>query len=109
MEGLELFDKLLNERIMLGKEIKLKDDLSIIPVYKLKVNTMNINAEVKTKVGDGSGGGFTISPVCILKILDTDISVVRLDDKQSKEDFFDFIPSLLTNINVNDLIKNLKN
>ena len=108
MQGLELFDKLLNERVMLGKELKLKDDLSIIPVYKLKVNTMNLNTEIKNQVGDGSGGGFSITPICILKILDNDISVIRFDSKNNKDDMFEFIPSLLTNININDIFKNLK-
>lgn len=108
MQGLELFDKLLNERVMLGKEVKIKDELSIIPVYKLKVNTMNLNTEIKNQSGDGSGGGFSITPICILKILDNDISVIRFDNKSNKDDMFEFIPSLLTNININDLLKNIK-
>lgn len=108
MEGLELFDKLLNERIMFGNELKLKEDLSIIPVYKLKITTMNLNAEIKSQIGDGTGGGIVVTPVCVLKIHDTDISVIRLDEKVNKEDMFDFLPSLFNNININDILKNIK-
>ena len=108
MEGLELFDKLLNERIMFGKELKLKEDLSIIPVYKLKLTTMNISTEIKSQLGDGNGGGIVVTPICVLKIFDNDISVIRLDEKTNKEDMFEFIPSLFSNLNINELIKNIK-
>ena len=108
MEGLELFDKLLNERIMFGKELKLKEDLSIIPVYKLKINTINLSTEIKSQLGDGTGGGIVVIPICVLKIYDTDISVIRLDEKSNKEDMFEFIPSLLGNLNINDILKNIK-
>ena len=108
MNGLELFDKLFNKNVMLGDKITLNEDLSIIPVYKLKVNTLNLNTDIKNNVGDGVSGGFSIKPVCILKVLDNDISVITFEDKSKKDEIFDFIPSLLTNININDILKNIK-
>ena len=108
MEGLELFDKLLNERIMFGNVLKLKEDLSIIPVYKLKITTMNLNAEIKSQSGDGTGGGIVVTPVCVLKIYDNDISVIRLDEKSNKDEMFEFLPNILGNLNINDIIKNIK-
>ena len=108
MNGLELFDKLFNKNVMLGDKITLNEDLSIIPVYKLKVNTLNLNTDIKNYVGDGVSGGFSITPVCILKVLDNDISVITFEDKSKKDEIFDFIPSLLTNININDILKNIK-
>ena len=68
---------------------------------------MNINTEIKSQLGDGSGGGIVITPMCVLKIYDTEISVIRLDEK-TKDDVFDFLPSLFSNININDIIKSIK-
>ena len=108
MNGIEFIDKLLKERIMLGEVINLKENLSIIPVYKLKINTINLNTEIKNTVEDGSLGGIVISPLCVLKIIDNDVVAVSLDSKQNKSEMFDFIPNLLTNVNLNDLIKTIK-
>lgn len=49
-----------------------------------------------------------ITPVCILQIKNEDITILKFDDKAPKEDFFDIIPSLISNINVNDVLKGLK-
>ena len=108
MNGLELFDKLLSERLMLGNKLVLNEDLSIIPVYKLKINTINLNTDIKNNVGDGMSGGISISPICILKVLENDISVINFEEKNKKDEIFDFIPSLLTNVNINDILKNIK-
>lgn len=108
MKGIEFIEKLLNERVMLGEELKLRENLSIIPVYKLKINTINLDTEIKNTMENGSLGGVVVSPICVLKILDNDVSVVNLEPKQIKNDMFDFIPTLFTNVNISDIIKSIK-
>lgn len=108
LESLDLITKLLNERIMLGKKEDITENLSIIPVYKVKVNFFNVNTDIKNTVGDGTSGGLTITPLCILQIKNEAITIIKLDDKNPKEDFFDVIPNIMSNININDVLKGLK-
>ncbi len=108
MESLDLISKLLNERIMLGKKEDITDHLSLIPVYKVKVNFFNVNTDIKNTTGDGTSGSLAITPICILQILDQDISIIKFEDKSPKEDFFDIIPNMISNVNLNDVLKGLK-
>ena len=108
MESLDLISKLLNERIMLGKKEELTESLSIVPIYKVKVNFFNVNTDIKNTTGDGSSGSLLITPVCILQIKNDSISILKFEDKTPKEDFFDVIPRLMSNININDVLKGLK-
>ncbi|MCM1557143.1 MAG: hypothetical protein NC087_06375 [Anaeroplasma bactoclasticum] len=108
MESLDLISKLLNERIMLGKKEDLTENLSIVPVYKVKVNFFNVNTDIKNTTGDGSSGSLLITPVCILQIKNETVTILKFEDKTPKEDFFDVIPSLMSNININDVLKGLK-
>ena len=108
MENLDFVSKLLNESIMLGKKGDITENLSIVTVYKVKVNFFNVNTDIKDTAGDGSNINLLITPVCILQIKNEDITILKFDDKAPKEDFFDIIPSLISNINVNDVLKGLK-
>lgn len=108
MESLDLISKLLNERIMLGKKEDITDGLSVIPVYKVKINFFNVNTDIKNSLGDGTSGGLVITPICILQIKNENISIIKFEDKNSKEDFFDMIPNLMSNVNFNDVLKGLK-
>ena len=93
---------------MLGKKEDITDNLSIVPVYKVKVNFFNVNTDIKATAGDGSNVNLLITPVCILQIKNETITILRFEDKTPKEDFFDLIPSLVSNININDVLKGLK-
>lgn len=108
LENLDFISKLLNERIMLGKKEELTENLSIVPVYKVKVNFFNVNTDIKDTAGDGSNVNLLITPVCILQIKNDTITIVKFEDKTPKEDFFDIIPSLVSNLNINDVLKGLK-
>ena len=46
-------------------------------------------------------------PIGILEIKHDVIRLIRIEEKV-KDDFFDIIPNLMSNINVNEIIKNIK-
>ncbi len=108
MESLDFISKLLNERIMIGKKEEITDHLSIVPVYKVKVNFFNVNTDIKNTTGDGTSGSLSITPICILQIKNENITILKFEDKSPKEDFFDIIPNIMSNININDVLKGLK-
>lgn len=108
MENLDFISKLLNERIMIGKREDITENLSIIGVYRVKVNFFNVNTDIKNQSGDGSNVNLSIIPICILQIKNDNISIIKFDDLKPKEDFFDIIPNLVSNLNINDVLKGLK-
>lgn len=108
MDSLELISTLLNERIMLGKKENLTDTLSIVPVYKAKINFFNVNTDIKNTTGDGSNVNLLITPVSILQIKNDTISIIKFEEKTPKEDIFDIIPNIMSNIDMNSIIKNIK-
>ena len=93
---------------MMGQKEKITDHLSIIPIYKVKINFINLNTDIKSNVSDGSSGSVSITPVCLLEIKEDDIKIIRFEDKKTKDDFFEFVPTLISNINVNEILKGLK-
>ena len=93
---------------MMGQKEKITDNLSIIPIYKVKINFINLNTDIKSNVSDGSSGSVSITPVCLLEIKEDDIKIIRFEDKKTKDDFFEFVPTLISNINVNEILKGLK-
>ena len=92
----------------MGQKEKITDNLSIIPIYKVKINFINLNTDIKSNVSDGSSGSVSITPVCLLEIKEDDIKIIRFEDKKTKDDFFEFVPTLISNINVNEILKGLK-
>lgn len=108
MENLDFISKILNERIMIGKKEDITDNLSIIGVYKVKVNFFNVNTDIKKGTGDGNNINLSIIPICILQIKNENVSIIKFDDLKPKEDFLDIIPNLMSNININDVLKGLK-
>lgn len=93
---------------MLGKKEDITDNLSIVPVYKVKVNFFNVNTDIKDTAGDGSNVNLLITLLCILQIKNENITILRFEDKTPKEDFFDLIPSLVSNTNFNEVIEGFK-
>jgi uncharacterized spore protein YtfJ len=99
--------KVLEGKVVLGSKEKISEDLYIIPLYKSKIGNFDINTDIKNTTGNGMSNSCVFVPIGILEIKNDVIRLIRIEEK-SKDDFFDFIPNLMSNINVNDIIKNIK-
>lgn len=108
MENLDFVSTILDGRVVLGKKEQMTDRLSIVPVYKVKISFLNLSTDLKTTVGDGSSGSVTITPICLLQVLDDTISVLSLEEKHIKEEFTEWIPNLISNIDIGNVLKNIK-
>jgi uncharacterized spore protein YtfJ len=99
--------KILESRVVLGNKEKISDDLYIIPLYKSKIGNFDINTDIKNTTGNGNSNSAVFVPIGILEIKHDVIRLIRIEEKV-KDDFFDIIPNLMSNINVNDIIKNIR-
>ena len=98
--------KLLDGRLVLGNKEDLGNNLYLIPVYKVKITFMNLKTDIKAN-SDGESGCINVTPICLLKIYNSIVDVISLDEG-SKETFKDIIPNMLNNIDVNSILKNIK-
>lgn len=99
--------KILESRVVLGNKEKISDDLYIIPLYKSKIGNFDVNTDIKNTTGNGNSNSAVFVPIGILEIKHDVIRLIRIEEKV-KDDFFDIIPNLMSNINVNDIIKNIR-
>lgn len=103
----DFVSKILEGRVVLGNKEKISDDLYIIPLYKSKIGNFDINTDIKNTTGNGVSNSAIFVPIGILEIKHDVIRLIRIEEK-TKDDFFDIIPNLMSNINVNEIIKNIK-
>lgn len=103
----DFLSKVLEGRVVLGNKERLSDDLYIIPLYKSKIGSFDLSTDIKNTIGNGNSSSAVFVPIGILEIKNDSIKLIRIEEK-NKDDFFDFIPNLMSTINVNDLIKNIK-
>ena len=103
----DFVSKVLEGRVVLGNKEKISDDLYIIPLYKSKIGNFNVNTDIKNTYGNGDSSSAIFVPIGILEIKNDVIRLIKIDEK-TKDDFFDIIPNLMSTINVNDIIKNIK-
>ena len=108
MENFDFISKLLDGRIVLGEKMLINDGLYIIPVYKAKVSFLTVKTDIKSNNGDGLSGNLNVTPICILKVLNSNIEIINLEELDKKEGIMDVIPNMLNNIDVNNILKNLK-
>lgn len=105
MLNLDFYNSLLDSSLVFGKRFEITDDLSIIPIYKSKVSVMNLKSTVKTTDSDGMFSSLDILPLGFLKVFKDDITIIDFNKK--KNNIID-IPKVFSNIDVNDLLKNIK-
>jgi ABC-type branched-subunit amino acid transport system ATPase component len=72
-----------------------------------KIGNFDINTDIKNTTGNGVSNSAIFVPIGILEIKHDIIRLIRIEEK-TKDDFFDIIPNLMSNINVNEIIKNIK-
>lgn len=99
--------RILESRVVLGNKEKISEDLYIVPLYKSKIGNFDVNTDIKNSSGNGNSNSAIFVPIGILEIKNDIIRLIRIEEKV-KDDFFDIIPNLMSTINVNDIIKNIK-
>lgn len=108
MESFNFISKLLDGRVVLGAKEELGDNLYIIPVYRVKISFLNLKTDIKSNNGDGASGSINVTPICLLKVLNNTIDVISLEEAGVKDSFTDILPNMLSNIDVNTILKNFK-
>ena len=108
MESFELISKLLDGKIVLGEKQEIEEKLYLIPVYKAKVSFLTVKTDIKSNNGDGLSGNLNVTPICILKVNNGSIDIINLEELDKKEGIMDVIPNMLNNIDVNNILKNIK-
>lgn len=108
MESFDLISKLLEGRVVIGKKEEVAPDLFIIPVYKLKITIFNLNADMKNNNSSGDTSSLTASPICLLKIQNSNVDIITFENTNTKDCILDIIPNVLSNFDVNSLLKNIK-
>lgn len=106
MESLGFINDLLDYKIVLGDKLEIGEGLFIIPVYKSKVSFINLKTDLKANIGDGFGGSLNVFPICLLKVFNNNVEVINF--KEEKDNIIDVIPSIMSNLDINELIKNIK-
>lgn len=108
MESLDFLSKLLDGKVVLGSREDINENLSIIPVYKVKISFLNLKTDIKNNNGDGASGSLNVCPICLLKISNNNIDIISLDCFNKKDNITDIIPSMISNIDINNILKGLK-
>lgn len=108
MESFNFISKLLDGRVVLGAKEELGDNLYVIPVYKVKISFLNLKTDIKSNNGDGASGSINVTPICLLKVFNNTIDVISLEEAGVKDSFTDILPNMLSNIDVNTILKNFK-
>lgn len=107
MDNLSFISKLLDGRIVLGRKEEITENLYIIPVYKVKISFLNLKTDIKENNGDGESGSINVSPICLLKVFNSNVDIISLDDNH-KDVFTDIIPNVMNSIDVGSILKNIK-
>lgn len=108
MESFNFISKLLDGRVVLGAKEELGDNLYVIPVYKVKISFLNLKTDIKSNNGDGASGSINVTPICLLKVFNNTIDVISLEEAGVKDSFTDILPNMLSNIDVNTILKKFK-
>ncbi len=108
MESFNFISKLLDGRVVLGAKEEIGDNLYIIPVYKVKISFLNLKTDIKATNGDGASGSINVTPICLLKVVNNSVEVINFDEAPAKEGITDILPNMLSNIDVNTILKNFK-
>lgn len=108
MDNFNFIATLLDGRVVLGKKEEIGENLFIIPVYKVKISFLNLKTDIKTNNGDGASGTIHVTPICLLKVYNNTIDVISFEEANTKDGFSDVIPNMLSNIDMNTILKNLK-
>lgn|GEM_PF-1508703 len=108
MENFEFINRLLDGRVVLGAKEEIVSGLYIIPVYKVKISFLNLKTDINSNNGDGASGSISVGPICLLKISNNNVEVISLEDENKKDGILDAIPNVLSNIDINNLFKNIK-
>ena len=106
MESLNFIKEILDGKVVLGKKEEIVSGLFIIPVYRVKMSFLNLKTDLKDNSGDGISGSVNVHPLCLLKVFNGSVDVITL--KEDKDNFVDNIGNLLSNIDLNDVFKNIK-
>ena len=105
---MDIINNLLEGKVAFGKKEVLTDRLTLIPVYKIKANFINIENDIKSNKIEGNNQSVSVTPICIVKVYDEDVSVITLDGKKDSVDFFDILPSIISNVDINQIVKGFK-
>ncbi len=108
MESFNFISKLLDGRVVLGAKEEVGENLFIIPVYKVKISFLNLKTDIKSTNGDGASGNLSVTPICLLKIYNSTVEILSLEEVSMKDGFSELIPNVLSNLDVNTLLKGFK-
>ncbi len=86
--------------LVLGKSVICNDEISLIPIYKVKLNYTNLESKIKGEIL-GLSGGVNLVPLGIIEVKRTGIKVHTLKDSlsdivQSGPDLFDMVGKIFT-------------
>ena len=74
--------------LMLGDKIVLNSDVSVIPVYKVKVSNILLESDIKSRI-NGSSISVNLTPICFFEVKKSGIKVLSLNQTFDFVDPFD--------------------
>lgn len=96
---------ILKGKIVLGTKEEVVDGIFLIPIYRVKISFLNVKADVKNT--DGISGNVSVSPIGLIKISNNDFDIIKLEEEK-KEGFTEILPKFIENIDLNNILTNLK-
>ena len=102
---------LANSETVIGKPIKVTEDVTIIPVSKLSLGFASGGSDLPTKgqketFGGGGGAGITITPKAFLVVERGNVRLIQLaKDGETVDRLCNMIPEAITQIS--DLVKSV--
>lgn len=82
--------------VVFGKKISLSDDISLLPVYKLKLNYLKVDG--KTKYITGDCGSVNVVPLCFIEIKPGGIRIHNLTHEFNIGEVMDKAPNIIDTV-----------
>ena len=108
-----MFSKMENfvsAKTVVGEAVRF-DDVIIVPLIEVSFASGSGLYDGKEAKNEGGGGamGAKLSPVAVIVIVNGNVQLVDVKNKDSVNKLIDLIPGLMSNISISDLFKKKKN
>lgn len=107
IDNLKSLYELSQSNLVIGQALKIEDGLTIIPVFKAKLNYFSLETSIKENGGNAGSGSMSYDPICFLQIKDGSASILPIAGAH-KENVLDHIPQIMDNIDLTGFLKGIK-
>ena len=85
-------ENLNNGELIFGKKIIINNEITLIPVYKVKVNTITLDSD---KLFKGNSKSVNYNPICFMEINNSNVKIHNLNDSFNFSDVIDKTPNII--------------